>query len=103
MDVGEPVSPELVNIRPHSGRATLITELMGEGMTTAMSMRFARHAPSSVSVHLAYGRLTLQDLKNACDELEPAKKKKSRWSKLSTKELLRMQKEVASELARRLK
>ena len=29
-------------LRPHSGRATLITELMGEGLSTAMSMKFAR-------------------------------------------------------------
>ena len=32
---------EYAKLRPHSGRATLITELMGEGLSTAMSMKFA--------------------------------------------------------------
>ena len=30
----------LAKMRPHSGRATLITELMGEGLSTAMSMKY---------------------------------------------------------------
>ena len=33
---------EYAKLRPHSGRATLITELMGEGLSTAMSMKYAR-------------------------------------------------------------
>lgn len=33
---------EYARLRPHSGRATLITELMGEGLSTAMSMKFAQ-------------------------------------------------------------
>ena len=58
---------EIAKLRPHSGRATLITELMGEGLTTALSMKYARHAPSSYKVHLKYGRLALQDVRQACD------------------------------------
>ena len=44
-------------MRPHSGRAQLITELMGDGLSTAMSMKYARHAVGSVKVHLKYSRL----------------------------------------------
>ena len=64
---GKAWGPEIARLRPHSGRATLITELMGEGMTTAMSMKYARHAPGSLKVHLKYSRLTLEDVKAACD------------------------------------
>jgi integrase len=34
-------APEIAKLRPHSGRATLITELMGEGLSTALSMKYA--------------------------------------------------------------
>jgi len=51
---GKQWSAEVAKLRPHSGRATLITELMGEG-----------HAPGSVKVHLRYGHLTLKDVKEA--------------------------------------
>ena len=101
---GEKVSPELGKIRPHSGRATLITELMGEGMTIGMSMKYARHATNSVAVHLRYGQLTLADVKKACDKLDsPSKGKKTTWSNMSTKDLLKAQKGIAAELAKRLK
>ena len=56
---------EIAALRPHSGRATLITQLMGEGMSTALSMKYARHAPGSVKVHLRYGRLMLEDVKSS--------------------------------------
>ena len=49
--------PEVAKLRPHSGRAQLITELMGDGLSTAMSMKYARHAVGSVKVHLKYSRL----------------------------------------------
>lgn len=45
-------------LRTHSGRATKITLMMGEGISLAMSMEYARHAKSSIKTHLAYGRLT---------------------------------------------
>jgi integrase len=45
-------------IRSHSGRATKITLLMGEGISLACSMRYARHAHDSIRTHLRYGRLT---------------------------------------------
>jgi integrase len=38
---GQQWSSEISKLRPHSGRATLITELMGEGMSTALSMKYA--------------------------------------------------------------
>ena len=46
-------------LRSHSGRATKITLMMGEGMSLAMTMRFARHAPGSIKTHLKYGQLTV--------------------------------------------
>ena len=45
-------------LRTHSGRATKITMMMGEGISLSMSMEYARHAKSSIKTHLAYGRLT---------------------------------------------
>lgn len=99
--IGQAVNAELSKLRPHSGRATLITELMGEGMTTAMSMKYARHSPDSFKVHLKYGRLTLDDVKKACDLL-PSSRPRAKWSSLSTKELLSAQKGIEKELRKRL-
>ena len=53
--IGEKISDEVRRLRPHSGRATLITELMGEGLVTAMSMKYARHAPGSFKVPATAG------------------------------------------------
>ena len=39
-------------LRTHSGRATKITLLMGEGVSLSMSMRFARHAHDSIRKRL---------------------------------------------------
>jgi integrase len=99
---GVPVGPEVTKLRPHSGRATLITELMGEGMCTAMSMKYARHAPDSFKVHLKYGRLTLDDVKAACDKLQSSRPK-TKWSEMSTKDLLSAQRGISQELALRVK
>ena len=95
--------PEIAKMRPHSGRATLITELMGEGLTTALSMKYARHAPSSYKVHLKYGRLTLQDVQQACDATRGSSTKKTKfaWADMSSKDLLRCQKEILNEITRR--
>ena len=99
---GKEWSAEIARLRPHSGRATLITELMGEGMTTAMSMKYARHAPNSAKVHLKYGRLTLADVKAACDGLRTSSDSKgTQWQKMSTKALLLAQKEITAELTKR--
>lgn len=97
---GERVCEDVAKLRPHSGRATLITELMGEGMVTAMSMKYARHAPGSYKVHLGYSRLTLDDVRNACDKLESSRKR-TRWSTWSTKDLLKAQGEITKELRAR--
>lgn len=99
---GLPVGPEVEKLRPHSGRATLITELMGEGLCTAMSMKYARHAPDSYKVHLKYGRLTLDDVKAACDKLQSSRPK-TKWSSMSTKDLLAAQRGISKELALRMK
>ena len=95
--------PEIGKLRPHSGRATLITELMGEGLTTALSMKYARHAPSSYKVHLKYGRLTLKDVKQACDATRGSATKKTKypWTEMSSKDLLQCQKEILAEITRR--
>ena len=94
---------EIAKLGPHSGRATLITELMGEGLTTALSMKYARHAPSSYKVHLKYGRLTLQDVRQACDATRGSSSQKTKfpWVDMSSKDLLRCQKEILSEITRR--
>ncbi|CAJ1381067.1 unnamed protein product [Effrenium voratum] len=91
---------EYAKLRPHSGRATLITELMGEGLSTAMSMKFARHAPGSVKVHLRYGQLTLKDVKRAVDEID-IPNKPSNWSKLPTKKLKAARADIDRELKKR--
>jgi hypothetical protein len=98
---GVNVSDEVARLRPHSGRATVITELMGEGLVTAMSMKYARHAPGSFKVHLGYSRLTLMDVKMACDKLSSSRKK-TKWSQWATKDLLVAQKEINRELTERM-
>jgi hypothetical protein len=98
---GENVSDDIAWLRPHSGRATVITELMGEGLVTAMSMKYARHAPGSFKVHLGYSRLTLADVKVACDRLS-ASRKKTKWSTWATKDLLKAQREINNELTVRV-
>ena len=98
---GKSWSADIAELRPHSGRATLITELMGEGMTTAMSMKYARHAPGSIKVHLRYGRLTLKDVKEACDNIGSGSSSGKRWSAMSTKQFLTCQEEINSVLKKR--
>lgn len=100
---GKQWSPEIAKLRPHSGRATLITELMGEGLTTALSMKYARHSPSSYKVHLKYGRLTLSDVKAACDSTRASNPKRTKypWADMNTKDLLDCQKQITAELTRR--
>ena len=95
--------PEVARLRPHSGRATLITELMGEGMTVALSMKYARHAPGSQKVHLRYGQLSLADVQAACDSLPSSQtqKKKNQWAAMSMTQLLVAQREINAELTRR--
>jgi hypothetical protein len=93
--------PEIAKLRPHSGRATLITDLMGEGLSTALSTKHARHAPGSIKVHLRYGRLTLKDVQGACDRLERQGPCKRKWSDWSTSQLVKFQREIAEELEAR--
>ena len=99
---GMPVGTDVAKLRPHSGRATLITELMGEGMVTALSMKYARHAPGSYKVHLKYGRLSLEDVKAACDVLKGSRQK-TVWSTMTTPALLAAQKGITKELQLRLR
>lgn len=62
-----------------------------------------RHAPGSVKVHLKYGRLTLLDVKRACDQLEHtgSRAKGNRWSAMTMRQLLQCQREITAELERR--
>ena len=82
---------------------TEAAELMGEGLTTSLSMKYARHAPDSYKVHLRYGRLTLADVKQACDATRASNPKKNKHprAEMSNKDLLQCQKEITAELARR--
>ena len=98
---GKQWSAEVAKLRPHSGRATLITELMGEGLTTAMSMKYARHAPGSVKVHLRYGRLTLKDVKEACDNIATGSPGGEKWASMTTRQLLNCQAEITAVLKQR--
>lgn len=99
---GNKWTAEIARLRPHSGRATLITELMGEGMSTSLSMKYARHAPGSVKVHLKYGRLTLSDVQQACDALEAQRDlKEPRWNSMPLKQLKRWHHEIAVEMKKR--
>ena len=54
------------------------------------------HVPGSVKVHLAYGRLTLADVKKACDALE--KPTLAQWNTMSTPTLKLAHKEIVKEL-----
>ena len=45
-------------LRSHSGRSTKITMMLGEGVSLAISMAFARHSKNSIRTHLLYGKLT---------------------------------------------
>ena len=47
MDKGKKWAPEVAKLRPHRGRTNLIMELMGEGLTTTLSMEYARRAPNT--------------------------------------------------------
>ena len=100
---GIPWCKEWSKLRGHSGRATLITQLMGEGMPIALSMKYARHAPGSYRIHLKCCRHTLADVKKACDTSPSAMPKiqKRHWATMSTSQLLRCQKEITTELTRR--
>ena len=39
---GSLYTPEMARLRPQSGRATLITELRGQGLSTSLSMKYAQ-------------------------------------------------------------
>lgn len=58
-----------------------------------------RHSPGSVKVHLKYGRLTLDDVKAAVDEVDA--KGKMQWKKWATNDLQKLHKQVGQELKRR--
>ena len=45
---GQKWTSEVAKLRPHSGRATLITELMGEGMTTSLVYQCVMRSPADV-------------------------------------------------------
>ena len=100
---GTPWCKEWSRLRGHSGRATLITQLMGEGMPIALSMKYARHAAGSYRIHLKYCRHTLADVKKACDTSPSAMPRiqKRNWATMNTSQLLRCQREITTELSRR--
>ena len=50
-------------LRTRSGRATKKTLLMGQGVSLAIRMKFARHAKSSIRAHHAFARLTTADVR----------------------------------------
>lgn len=61
-----------------------------------------RHAPGSVKVHLKYGRLTLKDVKDACDALDGTPLKSS-CAQVSSQQLKVASKKINAELERRAK
>ena len=66
-------------------------------MVITLSMKYARHAPGSYKVHLKYGRLTLDDVKAACDALRGSRRK-AQWTTMTTQNLLHAQKAIVREL-----
>ena len=90
-------APLLRMIRPHSGRATFITQLMNSGVSLAHSMKAARHSPSSIRVHLRYGQLTLEDVRAALEK--PLGR--GAMMDMSVKELRKTVTEAKAELRRR--
>ena len=93
---GSAHSAELGNIRPHSGRATSITTLMGAGLSLPITMKWARHAPGSVKVHLRYGQLTHSDVKNAIAHVD--RKDFPDIADAKTKDLEKMLRDIKKEL-----
>jgi hypothetical protein len=75
---------------------------MAEGWCTAVGMKYARHAPDSSRVRLKHGRLMLNGVKAACDELQ-CSRLKTRCSSMSTKDLLVVRHGISKELARCVK
>jgi integrase len=67
---GSTCDSDASRLRPHSGRATFITQLMSQGLTTPITLKAARHKPASIKTHLAYGQLTLDDVAQALEKLE---------------------------------
>ena len=63
-------------------------------------MKYARHAKDSYRDHIAYGRLTLDDVKVEMDR-KATPTKNTKWHQYSTKTLLEMQASIAKELAKR--
>ena len=59
---------EFARIRTHSGRATAITVMLGQGVSAPVGMKFARHAPQSVGTFLSYGRLSPKKVYDALAE-----------------------------------
>ena len=59
---------DIARLRPHSGRATFITQLMAEGQAVSITLKMARHKPSSIKTHIRYGQLTLEDMRNALEK-----------------------------------
>ena len=90
-------APLLRTIRPHSGRATFITQLMNTGVSLAHSMKAARHSPSPIRVHLRYGQLTLEDVRAALEK--PLGR--GAMMDMSVKELRKTVTEAKAELRRR--
>ena len=71
------------------------------GNITAMSMKYARHAPGSVKVHLRYGCLTLRYVKAACDNVATGTPGGKTWAIMTTMQLLTCQAEIHAVLNQR--
>ena len=71
------------------------------------ALQLRRHAPGSVKVHLRYGRLTMDDVKEACDRAgaknKAYKQGKKKWADCTTNELLLEKKAIECELVKRKK
>ena len=62
LDSRPDISGNWKQLRTHSGRMTKLTLMQGEGISLAVSMKYARHSKNSVATHLKYGKLT-------CDQI----------------------------------
>ncbi len=75
--------------------------LMTAGLSLGVTMKGARHAASSVKVHLRYGQLTHSDVKRAVEQVD---RQGAEWPEVSEAKTQILQKrltEIKQELGKR--
>ena len=82
----------------------MITELIGEGMSTVITMKMARHKENSYKIHLRYNRLSLADVQTTCDKITVSQRGYGLdYTAISTAHLKNMLEAIKGELRKRNK